>query len=281
MGWWVGLLVVGLAMPRIGVAEEEVGASPEELGSVILQLVASEAPDADERLQALAGEGQLELVQAWAHAAQIQRADAVELPLLASHALEHPVLIPLWSQRTVGLGVIDVAIALRVYEHDPELAAPLEAWMRGLPWPRALELMLTADGDEARRLMAGVLSAEASQALRSGPIVAAVVEHLAYRSVGVHPWGDGALFLPALDWPEAEARLLVTHLLRWQRRLHEDGAMAPARQVRRTLGSPALLRAAGLLSGAWGSPRGRSSYPDLRVENTDALLQQLGQEDAP
>jgi hypothetical protein len=228
------------------------------------------------------------IVAAWAGAARIQRTDELyELLALADTAVAMPALVrPLELQaRALADQLEDVSQGLEAMASGPSvLQAILAPTILARGPGELVDAMFSHPNDQARRLAAGLLGTLDQQQDGVGSVVAA-----AYAPSGDAAqtlWQGGALYVPALKWGKADARLLVGHLISWHVYCNEQGLDQEKNQIRNNLNSIQLLEPAGY--------NRRSEWPESdtvalvaqwgRIHGTEAarqILRPWGLEDSP
>jgi hypothetical protein len=209
-----------------------------------------------------------QIVQAWAGAARIQRADKLyELLALADAVVAMPALERPMEIRILALAdqLEDVSQALQTMATGTSAVqdALLPAVLARGPAP-LVEAMLNHPNDQARRLAAGLLGTLDGQNPGIGAVVAAA--YMPDPKATEVLWSGGALYVPALNWKKADAQALVGHLISWQVFCEERGLSQQINQIRNNLNSLQLLGPAGF--------NRRNAWPE---SETTALVRQWGQ----
>ena len=225
-----------------------------------------ETPGADRILSGLHDDTALpELVQTWAAAARIGRAETLdELLSLAPLVVRFPALSrPLtMTLSTVEGGLDDVGSALSVMVSDPSLQAPLAPLVLEQT-PDALVAVMTTHEDMAvRRAAAGFL---ATMSRVDVTVLDATVR--AYRfqpDAEAVPWAGGPLYIPSAQWGSDTARELIEDLISWHLFCAVNDLPAEQQQINNNLRSVGFVATAGY--SAWELP-----------QDTDGLLVFWGQ----
>lgn len=191
------------------------------------------------------------IVQAWAGAARIQRTTALfELLALADTAVAMPALQRPLELKAAALAdqIEDVGQALEAMATGPSVLQPILAPAVLAQGPgKLVQAMLSHPNGEARRLAAGLLGTLEQQQPGVGAVVAA--SYAPDPDAKQVLWAGGPLYVPALGWTKADARVLVTHLISWQVFCNERGLTAEINQIRNNMNSLQLLDPAGFSRG--------------------------------
>lgn len=188
-----------------------------------------------------------ELVRTWAAAARIRRAtDLAGLAKLAALANAMPAL-----QRPLGLratALVDadstVADLISLSNATPALQQALAEPILARGADALLSTMFTHPDNNTRRTAAAYLGTLGS---RDASVAKTVADAYAWskKHDGVF-WAGGALYVPNLQWKQAEARILVGHLVEWHLVCDRLGQSGEKQQVYNNLRSVQLHRPAGM-----------------------------------
>lgn len=250
------------AIPRL----EQVARSHDVMtvrGEAILALARIEAPEAELALARLTDEADDALVQTWAAAARVQRADTLDeviaLAPLAQRfsALKRPVKMKI---EALPAGSFSVMNAMDLIQADPSLQNMLVPMISERPGPEVVAAMLQHPSTQGRQLAAGLL---ASMSQNDTSIRSDILDGFAYYpEASQAPWSGGALYIPSAAWNRSEAAELVGSLVSWHLFCERTGAKAEQQNIDNNLRSVGLLGQAGFSGGLYGT--------------TDALLEAWG-----
>ena len=246
-------------------------------GHEIVRWASSSEPESPEQLVAW-GASASPLVQTWAHAARIQRVTNFEqLEARALDTVGHGALVrPLslrWRALTAAGQMAGLEQTLRVAARQPALGAEFLPALVDGDVDSIIEVMLTAEGDDVRRLAAGVCATAANA--RRETVAWSILTALSCQSrAQAVPWKGGALFVPGLAWTSNEAQLLASDLIGWLVLAETRGWSEERSKIQANLGSWGLANAAGFQLGAsdgrgwlqcWRNTYGRDALLSLMI----------------
>ena len=204
--------------------------------------------DVDEQLLGIHATPNVDpLVKTWAAAARV--ANTKTMPGLIEKAnllREFPALGRPISQRgRENLGDSSAEQVIQVGTKIPSLRTALATRIFAFGSNELVQVMSTSTDQNTRRQAAGYLGAMANQGDKED-VAVSVIKRLEFVANAADvPWSGGALFVPGMQWPKAEARTLARTLVCWHAWCHKNGKPDEARQVHNNLSSLNLARAAG------------------------------------
>ncbi|MFT5683363.1 MAG: hypothetical protein ACI8RZ_004294 [Myxococcota bacterium] len=220
-----------------------------------------EASGADEALIRLHDDTALPgLVQAWAGAGRISRADTLDellalAPLVGRFsALNRPMKMKL---STVEGGIGDVGGAIGMMVTDPSLQSILAPLVLEQPPDAIVEVMIKHENMEARRTAAGFL---ATMSRTDVTVLDATIRGYDFQpGAKAVPWAGGPLYIPSAQWGSDTARELIENLISWHLFCEVNKLPAEQQQINNNLRSVGFVGTAGY--NAWDLP-----------QDTDGLL---------
>ncbi|MEM7456434.1 MAG: hypothetical protein AAF456_18965, partial [Planctomycetota bacterium] len=177
-----------------------------------------------------------------------------------------------------------IAVTTRV----PQLTQALIPTIMSLGPEKLSEVMFTADTNETRRMAAGYLGTMAQQD-QNDLVTEIVTSHLQFDPDAQDiPWSgqdetNSALFLPGINWGQADAQRLVGNLIRWYVWCDVNGKTPQLNQIHNNIRSVNLARAAGYNSPGWNeisSEQWLQAWADcMGKDEVRAILEEQGLED--
>jgi len=196
-----------------------------------------------------------QLIRTWAAAAMVKAArsneELDELPDLAMDfpAVSRPILLEFQRRLREEDGVSSVESVLVVAARYPVLEQAITKQVLATSPQPLVRAMLQSRDQEVRRKAAAFLATLGQSPKKSQEVAAAAARSLKFDSEAKNaPWYGGPLFIPGIQWPQQEARLLVGNLLRWHLWAERNGRTNEVRQIHNNLRSVALSGAAGYSS---------------------------------
>ncbi len=190
------------------------------------------------------------LVRTWAAAARLKmvQSNAALLEKSAILLPQFPAVRRPVSQRILNSMAEDghnsCEDLIAATQSDPSLAGLLGDAILDHGSRELARVMIQAKKIEIRRRAAAFLGTLAAQGDRSVP--ATVIAELTFDADAESvPWGKGALFLPALNWKQADARELIDNLIAWHLWCDVHGHVEGQLQVHNNLINWGLANAAG------------------------------------
>ena len=193
-----------------------------------------------------------ELIRSWAAAARIESAHSFrEIQNLYGMTQSNPALLRPWNKRVreimVASGKIDgkdLEKVLGMINRNPQLRSAMNEYILKQPTKKLAKIMLHSHNTQSRRMAAAYLGTQAN-AQGVEKVAEDLVDLYRYRSSARSvPWKGGALYVPGIKWPQREARILMSHLIRWLRYTEDRGLRPESRQLINNLRSVGLHRAA-------------------------------------
>ena len=200
------------------------------------------------------------LVRTWAAAGLVSLApDVNRLATLANYSWTFPALNRPLEKRLVALLTeagdgVDAADLLNLSMRMPSLQQTIARRILGLSPESLIDLMLTHENQQIRRLAAAYLGTMAQQGGTDGTagVAAKVAEALEFDADAKDvPWKGGPLFVPGIAYEKEDARALVGELLRWHLWLDRHDRRQEQRQIHNNLINGQLGQAAGYHSPGW------------------------------
>lgn len=233
-------------------------------GEAIVSLSQMNGTAADHALVRLTEQADTPLVQTWAAAARVQRADSTEellslAPLLPEFpALSRPILLQLERLPTGSFSVTD---GLTMAAANAELQSVLLPMLQQQDGAAVMAAMLRHPTVDGRRMAAGLL---ANMAQGNPNVRQDILDGMAFLpGATAVPWAGGPLYIPGASWNPSEARALVRSLVSWHVFCTQNNATAELQQINNNLRSVGLLQMAG--------------FPRSMPADTHALLSVYGQ----
>ena len=187
------------------------------------------------------------LVRVWAAAARVQRASTLaELATLAPLAASMPALQRPLGTRATALVDDDATAAdlIALSQATPALQQALAEPILARGVTPLLTVMFTHADTATRRTAAGYLGTLGARDASAAATIAAAYAWTPKSETLL--WSGGALYVPNLSWQQAEARVLVGHLVAWHLHCDRLGLTGERQQVYNNLRSVQLHRPAGL-----------------------------------
>ena len=214
---------------------------------------------ADAALQAIHQQNaQPMLVRTWAAAARIEMAKSpqrlINLANLASQfpSTARPLAMKLSAHLARDKGPKKAERLFDAATRIPALRTELQAVILALPSRDLVNALISGKNNQVRRMAAQYLATVASKRKDIGR---AVINAVRFNTRAKQPpWGTSmALFLPGMQWQQAEARQLVGQLMRWHLWADVNGQNGIQQQIHNNLRSVALIRAAGYRNPGWSN----------------------------
>jgi hypothetical protein len=219
------------------------GETLEAQGNAILALVALKDADATGALISIESQKRApELVRTWAAAGAVQRANSLaELEALADLLSRHPALerpFRLSAMELMGTS-LDPEALLTFSVKSPALQTAFSQTLAQADVSAMMRVLFTHKDNAVRRLAAGYI------ANRDAAADSIVTRYRYSGSGSAVPWAGGALYVPALGWSRAQAKILLGHLTAWHLHCDRHGLTQEKQQVFNNLMSVGIWRQAG------------------------------------
>lgn len=229
-------------------------------GWAIAALAEIGGQDVDEYLLNVhANEKQKKIVRTWAAAARVSMTRTVNGLIEKANlipqfpALGRPIGIRIVEKLSKDPSNVDPEKVLAVTQKVPQLQTALAPTILALGPNKLTDVMLTSKDQNVRRLAAGYLGSLAQQG-ESESVAKGVAAALLFDAMDeTVPWEGGPLFLPGIQWSQADARELVGHLIRWNLWCDIHGKSRELQQIHNNIRSLGLARSAGYQSPGWNS----------------------------
>jgi hypothetical protein len=217
-------------------------------------------PRAKSTLDAYASNNDLpELVRSWSAAARIESSDNIpELQALSARVRSQPALQKPWNKQVMKVlkesGALDggnVENLILMASSSPQLTPALASAITKLPTKALAKVMFKSKNNQARRMAASYLGTKANQVgiNKVAPQLARLYRYKSPGRRGEVFWKGGGLFVPGIQWPQPQARRLMSSLIQWLRYTEGQGLKGESRQLMNNLRSVSLHRAAGVRPG--------------------------------
>jgi len=194
---------------------------------------------------------QSRLVRTWAAAAMVKAArsgdELNELAKLVDEfpAISRPLEIAFQQRLRDPAGIASAAGLLTILDNNPELEPRFGKLVLSLGAEPLVHSLLHSDSISIRRKAAAYLATLGNSSPTRRQVAEAVVDGFAFDAeADAVPWDGGPLFLPGLNWPASDARLLVGHLIRWHLWASLHKQPAAQKQIDTNLNSVTLSRLA-------------------------------------
>ncbi len=228
-----------------------------ERGRAIAELQTATDADVDQVLQALHDDGnESMLIRTWAAAARVNRTTDLDgLMALAHLPGQYPAVSRPYQMRAEVLAgdIKDAEGALFAISRYPQLRTTLASVVVEAPGDSLLRALLHSEDQQVRYQAASFYAAKAQQ-VGHDTAGTTYANAISYRSASKEvPWAGGALYVPGIQWPKAEARDTMRALVAWQIWAYENGQETERQQAVNNLQSVGLIRAAGWSGSFYGT----------------------------
>ena len=196
-----------------------------------------------------------QLVRTWAAAAMVKAArsneELDELSGLATDfpAVSRPILLEFQRRLRDEDGVTSIEGVLAAAARYPALEQAVGRQVLATGPQPLLRVMLQSKDQQVRFKAAGYLATLGQSPKNAREVAAATAKALKFDPAAKKaPWHGGPLYVPGIQWPQEESRLLVGNLIRWNLWAERHKKSEEMGQVYSNLTSIALARAAGYSS---------------------------------
>jgi hypothetical protein len=228
------------------------------------------------------------LIRTWAAAAMVKAArsneELNELSRLATDfpAVSRPIVLEFQRRLREEDGVASVEGVLTAASRYPALEQSIAKQIVVIGPQPLLRAMLHAEDQATRRKAAAYLATLGQSPANHKTVAAEIAKALQFDPAAKDaPWHGGPLFLPGIQWPPEEARLLVGNLIRWHLWAERHKRSEEVRKIHNNLQSVALTNAAGYSS--TGSPKAKAWLTTWKAvvgrEEIRRILAEQGVED--